>query len=170
LKKAPIVNLIMMAAAFHPELPGNVLIMGNRSSDPQRALVEAEGVYRSCTSVPCTSNPNNYLMTMSGPQVPLSGSNSTGLWDIWTEKTCCMQLMTNLHATDTEYRHVLPGRTTGRRITSTIPFGAIHIYGCTYAVKVIEMNALLTNQLQIQRRESGVHRLMTQDLDTDRSK
>lgn len=165
LQNAPIVNLIMTAAALHPELPGNTKINGLVTPP----LPEAERVYNACTLAPCQT-PTIYLQSLCGPSIPLGGGVLTSSWDIWSEKTCCMNLLTSLNATNTEYRHVLPGRQVGRRLASTIPFGAIHIYGCTFEVKVLEMQSLLGNPVQRQRREEGVNRLMTQDRDTDRPK
>jgi hypothetical protein len=118
---------------------------------------------------PCT-NQGAFLTSISGQSVPFNGAISTDIWDIKTEKLACVSLLRNRCPGETEYRHVLPGRTTGRRLAASMPFGAIHIYGCTFAVKVQEMNAMLGDPDQAERRRQGVGRLMTGDLDTDRPK
>lgn len=143
-----IFDLIMVAGASHAELPTN--ISAQVSGGDEIALANDNQVHDSIEAcyeavIPSFKFEHNIMLEWEIVDQPVPLVNvETPYWDLLIERRAFRSVADKFHLTTMEYKSYRSGtnRTQADRITSTVPFAPIHIYGCTYAIKLTELQAI----------------------------
>lgn len=137
-KKCSIESLILCAAATHSELPQNISKQGSGKYERDELEKAVEALYREVYPL--------HLMKLreclTDLPIPLVGARMPD-WNLVTERYILKALMTmKFGLRTTEYKkYTNKERTRALRIDQSVPFAPIHIYGCTYEIKLKEMAA-----------------------------
>lgn len=147
--RCSIFDLIMIGGAHHSELPTNI---GSRlvyeGGDIQEiALPSGDEVHRAVedcyeASVPVSRLTHNIAIEWETVDQPVPLVELGGpWWDLQIERRAFKSVAQKFRLGTMEYKAYRKGtgRTQADRITQTVPFAPIHIYGCTYDIKVEEL-------------------------------
>lgn len=137
-----IVDILMLAAASHSELPTNIKSFINDQGAiinvGEGGFVAPETLVMECSGVLAPLDLPNWTLANSGY---LLLDAEPPHWDLVTEKAMYASLLRKFELETTEYKHNRRKEGDAVRITNLVPIAIIHIYGCTFAIKQSELNA-----------------------------
>jgi hypothetical protein len=81
---------------------------------------------------------------LTSRSIPFIHTAETPYWDIIAERNALRSLAGKFHMKSVAYVNRKQGDRRKFRNDATVPFAPIHIYGCTYAIKLQELNEMLT--------------------------